>query len=139
MRVWALPPSESHSNLVRHDSRYGTCIPAGRAEWERVLMTCPSAKSDLLIWPASFKPPPVDCDMRTFSDPARSRSERRPYRAGVVAPSSVTSRYTEKTACEREECWLSWWCREARRSRPRLITYSRSARPRHWTTARSST
>ena len=47
-------------------------------------MTWPRAKSDLLIDPASLSPAPCDWLVRTFSDPARSSSEIRPYRWALV-------------------------------------------------------
>eukprot|EP00966_Prymnesium_polylepis_P032592 758028-Prymnesium_polylepis.1 len=81
MSVCELPPSESESSLVRLESRYGTCtgVPLARACPDAsALITWPSAKSERLIEPASFSPTPAECEARTFSEPARSRSETRP-------------------------------------------------------------
>lgn len=98
--VFALPPSESFSNIVSGELRYGMCgLP-----FTIVSITVPNADNDKLMLHPSFKVSPVALVLLCRSLPARSTKFNLLLTIRVV-PSSVISwqsMYTVKSECERE-------------------------------------
>jgi len=104
MTVFVFPPSESWSNRVNLESRYGMCcdLPSTNAE-----MTFPSADRDRLILVASFSLSPVACVFDWRSLPARSTRFNLPtVMCSPVRTVPVLSQHSTmivKMACDLED------------------------------------